>query len=266
MSVSTINFTITTAGLQALINATNTGLDLKLTHIQLGSGNKTPDKSETALIAPQQIQPITVGSRPAPTQIRMTVVFPITASFKISEIGIWAGMPGQATSVLFAYWSNPSGDLMTTVPGVDFVFTHDMTVDSSIASNVEILIDPNSGLLAAHIGADDPHPQYVKLTDFGFNTNGYHKLPSGLIIQCGLATLPKNNQNAVSAPLVFPVAFPKKVSSIVMTNSNHASNAGFLAMPFSKDVTNSGFTVVVDTNDASWITIDQNVYWVALGY
>lgn len=170
MSVS-INMTITNAGFQAIFNANNTGVELNLTHLQLGSGQRTTDKSETTLVSPIQFQAITAAERPSLNQVRMSAVFPITQTYDICEIGIWAGEPGTSGSVLFAYWASPDGKLVTTAPGVDFVFTHDMTMDQSVADSINVVIDPNASsflsLLNLHLNdAGDPHSQYLKKTDF----------------------------------------------------------------------------------------------------
>lgn len=163
--------TITNAGFQAIFNANNTGVELNLTHLQLGSGQRTTDKSEIALVSPIQFQAITAAERPSLTQVRMSAVFPIAQTYDICEIGIWAGEPGTSGSVLFAYWASPDGKLVTTAPGVDFVFTHDMTMDQSVAGSINVVIDPNASsflsLLNLHLNdAGDPHSQYLKKTDF----------------------------------------------------------------------------------------------------
>lgn len=265
MSASSIIFKITEAGLNAVFNAKYTGLDIDLTHMQLGSGKKIPTGTETALISPKQTQAIGYGSHPANNQISMTVSFPITSTFDVSEVGIWSGEPGKPGAVLFAYYSMDSGNLITTTPGVDFVFTHDLIVDPAVADSINISISPDASAFALHMTEFDPHPQYAKYSDFIFNDDGYYKFPNGLIIQYGQLKIPKNNQNAVEGSLLFPISFPNSIRSIVMNNSAHASEDGFLAIPFSKDISLSGFSIIVDTNATSWITIDQTVYWIAIG-
>lgn len=192
--------TITNAGFQAIFNANNTGVELNLTHLQLGSGQRTTDKSETTLVSPIQFQAITAAERPSLNQVRMSAVFPITQTYDICEIGIWAGEPGTSGSVLFAYWASPDGKLVTTAPGVDFVFTHDMTMDQSVADSINVVIDPNASsflsLLNLHLNdAGDPHSQYLlktnaNLTHFGQHTfkvksSGYSKKTPSLFYKNG---------------------------------------------------------------------------------
>lgn len=196
--------TITNVGFQAIFNANNTGVELNLTHLQLGSGQRTTDKSETTLVSPIQFQAITAAERPSLNQVRMSAVFPITQTYDICEIGIWAGEPGTSGSVLFAYWASPDGKLVTTAPGVDFVFTHDMMMDQSVADSINVVIDPNASsflsLLNLHLNdAGDPHSQYLlktnaNLTYFGQHTfkvesSGYSKKTPSLFYKNGKAII-----------------------------------------------------------------------------
>lgn len=165
MSGSNIIFKITEAGLSEVFNAKKTGLEIYLTHIELGSGNKIPSGKETSLLEPKQSQMIGYGSQPSNNRISMTVAFPITSAFDVSEVGIWSGEPGNPSSILFAYYSIDSGSLITTTPGVDFVFTHDLIVEPAVAESINISIDPDASLFALHMSEYDPHPQYAKISD-----------------------------------------------------------------------------------------------------
>ncbi|KAF1003288.1 MAG: hypothetical protein GAK28_04793 [Luteibacter sp.] len=158
---------ITAAGYNALANQENTGLQLDLTHFQFGSGNRTPDGSELALITPQQASAITDGQKlpvNGKLQLRMSALFEGVSSYPISEIGIWAGVPGAAGSVLFAYWSQPNGKVAEMSVGVDFFYTHDMPVEAAVGAALNIIIDPSAStavaLMTSHTQAADPHAQY----------------------------------------------------------------------------------------------------------
>lgn len=159
-------FKLTVAGQSALFNASHTGTSLNLTHIQFGSGNRTPTGAETALANPQQVAPIANGLTVSPTQIRMSAIFGGEQYYVIREVGLWAGAPGSAGAVLVAYWSQAAGDLAVKSPGVDFVFSHDMSIDSAVpGGSLTIVADtaqaPLLALLAEHERKPDPHPQYV---------------------------------------------------------------------------------------------------------
>jgi len=159
-----IQFTLTDAGLAAAVSQAQLGFDLSLTHVQLGSGNRTPSGAEVALLSPQQTVTISGGSKPAPNQLRIAARFTSETGYLISEIGLWAGDP-NAGGVLFAYWSQPSGVLAQKFPGIDFIFAYDMTLGAAAPGNVAISVDPSGAqalaLVAKHESRADPHPQYI---------------------------------------------------------------------------------------------------------
>lgn len=161
-----IQFTLTVAGQLAVWNAKKSGLSLDLTHIQLGSGNRAPDGSEVALLQAKEAVAIAGGSQITPTQVRMAALFSSNLGYEIREVGLWAGNPANAGSVLVGYWSQVNGLLAVKVGGVDFVFSHDMVFDGALAAgSLNIVADaaqaPLLGMIAAHEGKADPHPQYA---------------------------------------------------------------------------------------------------------
>lgn len=165
MSVS-LQFKLTQAGQAAAFNATNTGLALDLTHVQVGSGNRIPTGLETALVTPVAAVGIAAGFAVSPSQIRMTAVFSGAASFAVREVGLWSGEPGVAGSILVCYWSQSTGDLVVKASGVDFVFSHDMVIDSAVTGgSLNVVADPSQGavlaMIAAHEQHVDPHKQYT---------------------------------------------------------------------------------------------------------
>ena len=161
-----LQFRLTSAGQQAAWNASNTGISLDLTHVQFGSGNRTPTGTETALVSPKAYVAIAAGSRVAPNQIRLSVLLSGLSSFNIGEIGIWKGVPGTPGSVLFAYWSQDSGYLGSKAPSVDFIFTHDMVLSDAVAAgSVNIVADTSQSamlaMMAEHEAKPDPHVGYL---------------------------------------------------------------------------------------------------------
>jgi hypothetical protein len=159
---TTLQFTVTDAGAAAAWNADNTGTEIALTHIQLGSGNKVPVGDETALLSPQQKAAIGAGFRVSDTQIRMSAIFGGASAFTVREVGVWVGDP-DAGGILFGYWSQSTGDLAVKSAGVDLIFTHDMILDAAIPpGSVTVTVDTaQDALIAAHEAASDPHPQYL---------------------------------------------------------------------------------------------------------
>ncbi|MCE1184471.1 MAG: tail fiber protein [Rhodocyclales bacterium] len=165
MSIA-LQFKLTLAGQSAVWNASNTGTALNLTHVQFGSGNRTPSGSETALLVPQQTAAIAAGFSVSGSQIRMSAIFSGSQSYVVREVGLWAGDPVVAGAKLIAYWSQASGDLANKSPGVDFIFSHDMVMDAAVpAGSLTILADNAQSamlsMIAAHEAKLDPHPQYT---------------------------------------------------------------------------------------------------------
>ena len=102
MSVA-LQFNLTAAGKAAAWNKRNTGMELTLTHIQMGSSNRVPNGQEVALVQPQEAAAIAGGSQIMPNQVRMSALFSSNATYEIREIGLWVGNPANPGSVLFGY-------------------------------------------------------------------------------------------------------------------------------------------------------------------
>lgn len=152
---------LTAAGNTALFTAVGTGVDLELTHIQLGSGNRVPDGTEATLVTPEEFSAIAGGGLIGTNQIRMTALFSSAETYNVSEVGVWSGEPGVSGSILFAYYSTASGYFATKDSAANFMFTHDMTI--SDASAITIVVDGTgaAALLVLHESAANPHDQYV---------------------------------------------------------------------------------------------------------
>jgi hypothetical protein len=92
-------------------------------------------------------------------------------------------------------------------------------------------------------------------TAFGSSiaSNGYQKLPSGLIIQWGSLTIPINSTSAVT----FPIAFPSNCYGITQ---GFALSGGNFYMTGTNSITLTGFNFMnVNTGSAT------TVYWMAIG-
>jgi hypothetical protein len=163
--VSTYNlpFTLTSAGIDAAFNLG--AIDLNVTHVQIGSGNKTPNGSEVALVSPQEYAAITGHFEVSADQHRIAAVIPGSASvYNISEIGLWSGVPGDVGSVLVFYWALATGHVTIKSASIDFNFENDMFFGGVVPANITIVADTQFNALAmlvAHEAEDDPHTQYV---------------------------------------------------------------------------------------------------------
>lgn len=167
MSTIVFNPRLTDAGQAAAFNADNDGLELTLTHVSFGTAHYDPIGTETALTAEVSGKLSIAGaSRPTLSQIRMTTVWRAeTGTYEIGEVGFWAD------EILVFVWSKADGEVVGyKTPGVDFVLFNDLGFTQVPAGSINITIDPDASValaaLAAHEGADNAHPQYVRYDVF----------------------------------------------------------------------------------------------------
>jgi hypothetical protein len=157
---------MTNAGQSAIFNSTLTGLDLDITHIQLGDGHKTVTGEETALVSPRATAAFPKpGENPVPMQLRLTAMFDIEQAFNASEVGIWAGEPGQPDSVLYAYfaYTNAGNFFAQLTTGMSFIFEYDYAMSEAEAQYLNIVTDSNANgafvwyLLHQHDTSEESH-------------------------------------------------------------------------------------------------------------
>lgn len=162
-----INPTLTLAGQAAAFNASNDGLELKITHVSFGTAHYDPTGNEIALVAPVGNKVAVAGaSRPTPYQIRMVSSWrEDVGQVAIGEIAFWAG------ETLVFVWSKADGTLASyKTDGVSYVLFNDLAFSSVPANSISFVIDPNESValaaLAAHEGAYNAHPQYTLRAKF----------------------------------------------------------------------------------------------------
>jgi len=86
-------------------------------------------------------------------------------------------------------------------------------------------------------------------------TNGYQKLPSGLIIQWGVRPMGPNS----SFTTTFPIAFPTGVLSISICPANGSSSVA-QAQDYVTGETQTSFIIYHNGNSYT------DIYWTAIGY
>ncbi len=86
-------------------------------------------------------------------------------------------------------------------------------------------------------------------------TNGYQKLPSGLIIQWGYGYVSATS----TATITFPIAFPNACLNVVATDVN-------AQYEYNTDVGSLTTTTFTALNGNSNSTYAHNFYWIAIGY
>lgn len=141
---------ITADGLAALFNATNTGVALNLTHVSIGDRAYAVSGTEQSLKSEKMRQAIGSSSRPTPNTMQMRTIFSPTTEFWVRELGIWAG------PTLFALWSSDATGtpLGYCSPGVDWVFSHRLSLKELPPGSVNIIVDKDAaslmGIMQAH--------------------------------------------------------------------------------------------------------------------
>ncbi|MDF2792323.1 MAG: hypothetical protein K0S85_76 [Pseudomonas orientalis] len=162
-----INPTLTLAGQAAAFNASNDGLELKITHVSFGTAHYDPTGEELALVAPVGNKvPVAGASRPTPYQIRMVSAWrEDVGQVGIGEIAFWAG------DTLAFVWSKADGTVASyKTNGVTYVLFNDLAFSAVPANSISFVIDPDESValaaLAAHEGAYNAHPQYVLRAKF----------------------------------------------------------------------------------------------------
>lgn len=96
-------------------------------------------------------------------------------------------------------------------------------------------------------------------------TNGYQKLPGGLIIQWGSWSGVTNGSNTTS--ISFPISFPNTCLNVTAT-LNGATGVGSGYGPYinTSTLSTSSFSFGVVSDIGGWIALSTSLYWFAIGY
>jgi hypothetical protein len=164
-----INPLITNAGFNAAQAQSGLGLQLAITHLQLGSGTYVLDPSvgsadynRTALVTPTETVPVAAG-HVMDKGFRVDAMFPAwtAAAYGVSEIGFWAGDPA-AGGVLFAIWAQATP--FTQRNNIDYLASFGLGLTRVPVGSVTVTFNPvlqeAIALMTYHEQAADPHPQY----------------------------------------------------------------------------------------------------------
>jgi microcystin-dependent protein len=162
-----VNPTLTAAGQELALSSSNQGVSLNLTHVSFGTGKYAPTGKEVALKTPVSAKvTLAGGTRPTPTQLRMLAAWRENIGggengIPITEIGYWSN------NILVFVWSTAAGKpAFVKTDGVAAVHFNDLVLSSVPAATITVQIDPKESealaALAAHEGASNAHPDYVK--------------------------------------------------------------------------------------------------------
>ncbi len=125
---------IASAGLTAVLNATNDGLSARITHVALGDAAWTPDNSATVLQNERQRVTVSNGSRIQPNQIHITAVENGSVEYWIRELGFYLD-----DGTLLAVWSDPDQPLAYKAAGVDVLLAFDLVLSALPDDSVEVV-------------------------------------------------------------------------------------------------------------------------------
>lgn len=166
---------LTHQGAAKLANATALGTTLNLTQLAIGDGNGTlpvPDAAQTRLINQTRIAPLNALSVDPenPSQIVAEQIIPENeGGYWIRELGLF-----DDAGVLIAVANCPESYKPQLQEGSGRTQTIRMVVVVSSTAAVTLKIDPSvvlatrkyaDDLLAGHLKAANPHPQYLQIAD-----------------------------------------------------------------------------------------------------
>lgn len=157
-----IIFTVTDAGLNAALDAVNTGLTLELSHVAIGAGQYAPSAGRTALESEFTRATLSGGDIETGSHtMKCTAILESVTTRNAFEVGLMT-----SAGVLFAVASTEGNEpLIVVTSGVAFIASFGLSLVQLPSNSVEVVIDPNSAInmamLTQHVGASDPHPQYA---------------------------------------------------------------------------------------------------------
>lgn len=163
---SPIIFKITNAGKNAMLDAQNNGITLRLTHVAIGTGKYAPTGNEIALAGELQRWVITNGGiEPATHTVRFSSSMTASQELTAYEIGVFTD-----TGVLFAVVSNTAKPLVKIYPDITFIASFGLALDDFDVSKITVSQDNKGALSIAlmqqHLASPDPHPQYLNEARF----------------------------------------------------------------------------------------------------
>lgn len=132
-----ISARITRAGMRALFNATQTGVDLKLSHIAIGSGQGTgyvPTGNETALRTEFLRQAIGGGDYLTDFEILVQSLFDGPSTGWVHEVGVF-----DEGGTLFAIWSEPNAPLAFKTANVPVIIALTLAVSEIPPNSLTII-------------------------------------------------------------------------------------------------------------------------------
>ncbi len=150
--------TFTEVGLQALFNATQDGLEAKITEVGLGEGAYAPDQTRTTLQDEVHRLPIAAGKRVGANQVHLNVIDDTDHAFWVREVGFYLD-----DGTLLAVYSASEGALAYKSPTIDLLLAFDLSLNGIPADSVTVIdTGANLNILFA--------PELARLATASINT------------------------------------------------------------------------------------------------
>ncbi len=140
---------ITDAGLQAVFNTHNDGVQAVISHIALGDVQWTPDQTATGLRAEQQRVPIAEGARVQSHQIHVVALADNNdATYWVNELGFYL-----EDGTLLAIWASEDEALAWKSSSTDLSLAFDLVLKALPPDSVtvNVMVDPSHLQLAEEL-------------------------------------------------------------------------------------------------------------------
>lgn len=121
------------SGLAAIWQATNDGVNAKITHVALGDAGYVPLQSQTGMVNERARFAVADGTRVSPTHIHLTTVADGNVEFWVREIGFVL-----SDGTVFAVWSHPTIAIAYKAVGVDLLLAYDLELSAVPAGSVTV--------------------------------------------------------------------------------------------------------------------------------
>ncbi|WP_310620875.1 phage tail-collar fiber domain-containing protein [Flexibacterium corallicola] len=139
--ISALNPIVTRDGMRAAFNASDDGLNAKITHIALGDERYTPDGFETGLRNERHRIPVLGGRYVDDFNIEINALLDDGPAFEIAEVGIIL-----EDGTLLAVWSDPTTPMAQFTPGVPLAFNYVLALSGLPTGVIEVSGDVDLNL------------------------------------------------------------------------------------------------------------------------
>lgn len=219
--------TITTAGLNAAISQNALGLKLEITHVQVGAASYTPTAGQSTLVDPRH-SGLVLGSSASGNQVTGTARIMSAgytgARFDVCEIGFWAGDPNSGGTLVMVMSTLPTAPyaVMGSDVRTDLLMLVTLQLDGVPAGSITLVMDPQAAfaasLMAQHLSAANPHPQYDGVPIGTVILRHGATVPRGYVVPNGSAV------NRADYPELWAYA---QAENLVVSDAAWASSPGF---------------------------------------